>query len=67
MSGIANATHPPTLGPQVDADPGTPADGEKQEHILINLYVLFRYFWFYCYYTPNMQNTLVIRSYNSPQ
>ena len=28
MSGIANATHPPTLGPHIDADPGTP-DGEN--------------------------------------
>ena len=35
MSEIASATHPPTLGPKVDADPGTP-DGEKQEHILKN-------------------------------
>lgn len=39
MSGIANASHPPPLGPHIDADPGTP-DGKNWVYIYSLLLLL---------------------------
>ena len=42
MSGIANASHPPPLGPHIDADPGTP-DGKNWVYIYSLLLLLLAF------------------------